>query len=465
MFSTVTLPLWLFVLIVLFAGVTFASHFLFPSVRWFFRRRLERAVEELNKRLERPIEPFKLARRFDTVQRLVYDAEVLAAVSATAAAQGIPEAVAHERARRHAREIVPAFSAFTYFGVAARLTRLVSRALYDIRVDGRADLAAVPRDATVVFVMNHRSNMDYVLVTWLVADRTALSYAVGEWARVWPLSRLIRGMGAYFIRRRRVSPLYRTVLRRYVAMATAAGTTQAVFPEGGLSLDGRLQPPRLGILSWIVEAAEAEGREVVFVPVALAYDRVLEDRVLVQAAGSGDRRFRASWPALMRFAARMLWRKLRGRWHGFGTAAVSFGAPLALSAFRADHGAATPRLLGRALMTRIERALPALPVPILARAILAADGPVSRADLARHLGDMPPGSLDRGLSILLGRQLVTDTPAGLVATPSERGLLAFYAAALPQDAAAQPDDPDAPLSPEPVRDQGVASDETRLRDI
>lgn len=46
MTSTVELPLWLFVLIVLFAAVTFASHFLFPSVRWFFRRRMERVVAD-----------------------------------------------------------------------------------------------------------------------------------------------------------------------------------------------------------------------------------------------------------------------------------------------------------------------------------------------------------------------------------------------------------------------------------
>ena len=48
MFQTVELPLWLLVLILGFAVVTFASHFLFPSVRWFFRRRLERGVERLN---------------------------------------------------------------------------------------------------------------------------------------------------------------------------------------------------------------------------------------------------------------------------------------------------------------------------------------------------------------------------------------------------------------------------------
>ena len=65
MAQTVEMPLWALILLVAFAAVTFASHFLFPSVRWFFRRRMERAVERLNARLERPIEPFKLARRHD----------------------------------------------------------------------------------------------------------------------------------------------------------------------------------------------------------------------------------------------------------------------------------------------------------------------------------------------------------------------------------------------------------------
>ncbi|HAW48906.1 MAG TPA: glycerol-3-phosphate acyltransferase, partial [Roseovarius sp.] len=97
-----------------------------------------------------------------------------------------------------AREIVPSFSASLYFGFAIRAARVLSRTLYRVRL-GNFDekLGGIDREATVVFVMNHRSNMDYVLVTWLAADRSALSYAVGEWARVWPLSRMIRAMGAY----------------------------------------------------------------------------------------------------------------------------------------------------------------------------------------------------------------------------------------------------------------------------
>ena len=151
-----------------------------------------------------------------------------------------------------------------------------------MRLGADEGLAAVPEGATVVFLMNHRSNMDYVLVSYLVAEKTALSYAVGEWARVWPLQTLFRAMGAYFIRRDSRSPLYRKVLERYVGMATAGGVTQAVYPEGGLSRDGRLRPPRLGILDYMVRSFDPAGRDLVFVPVGLNYDRVLEDRTLLR---------------------------------------------------------------------------------------------------------------------------------------------------------------------------------------
>ena len=76
MTTQVTLPLWAFLLILLFAAVTFASHFLFPSVRWFFRKRAERVIARLNERLQRPIEPFKLARRYDMIQRLAVKANM-----------------------------------------------------------------------------------------------------------------------------------------------------------------------------------------------------------------------------------------------------------------------------------------------------------------------------------------------------------------------------------------------------
>ena len=72
--------------------------------------------------------------------------------------------------------------------------------------------------------MNHRSNMDYILLAYLAADQVALSYAVGEWARrSGRSSQLVRAMGAFFVRRGSGNTLYRRVLERYVQMATEGG--------------------------------------------------------------------------------------------------------------------------------------------------------------------------------------------------------------------------------------------------
>ena len=230
MFDLVTIPVWLLTLILLFAAVTASTHLLFPSVRWYFRRRAERLVNELNKRLEHPIQPFKLLRRQDMIQRVIYDPEVIRAVTEYAESQGVREDVAFEKAHRYAREIVPSFSATAYFGFAVRVTRWLSNLLFDVRLNhvDADELTKVDRDTAVVFVINHRSNFDYVLVTYLAGDKSALSYAAGEWAQVWPLSRIVRAMGAYFIRRKSHTELYRKVLASYVKKATEAGVTQAV---------------------------------------------------------------------------------------------------------------------------------------------------------------------------------------------------------------------------------------------
>ncbi|GAF97517.1 unnamed protein product, partial [marine sediment metagenome] len=132
--------------------------------------------------------------------------------------------------------------------------------------------ASVNPDSTVVFVMNHRSNMDYILLAFLAAERTTLSYAVGEWAKIWPLQTLIKAMGAYFVRRNSGNPLYRLVLQRYINMSTKEGVCQAVFLEGWLSRDGRLQPPKLGFVDYMLRNFRPEkDRDIVFIPVGLNY--------------------------------------------------------------------------------------------------------------------------------------------------------------------------------------------------
>ncbi|OAN68976.1 glycerol-3-phosphate acyltransferase [Sulfitobacter sp. EhC04] len=443
MTQIVELPLWLFILILLFAAVTALSHLLLPSVRWFFRLRLERAVKRLNRRLKRPIEPFKLARRHDMIQRLIYDPEVTREIVNYAAKNGVPENVAFQRARDYAREIVPSFSAFAYFSFGIRVARLLANSVYRIKTADSNDATfdAIPKDATVVFVMNHRSNMDYVLVTYLAARDSALAYAVGEWARVWPLSWLIKSLGAYFIRRRSRGALYRKVLARYVQMATAGGVNQAMYPEGGLSLTGALQPPKMGLLSYVVEDFDPEGeRDVVLMPVAINYDRVLEDKVLIAADQRGDRRFGARITVVVGFILRKLWQRLTFQETRFGTAAVAFGAPLSLR--EAGHGATVEALSGE-VMDRIAGAMPVLSVPLISAVMLDLDGAAldTQALLDRAgamLARVPPGNravdaaeleteLRQALKGLRARGVVLFEQSSWRANPDETAVLRFYA--------------------------------------
>ncbi|MEM6658163.1 MAG: 1-acyl-sn-glycerol-3-phosphate acyltransferase [Pseudomonadota bacterium] len=442
MTQTVELPLWLFLLIVVFAAVTLASHFLFPSVRWFFRRRLERAVARLNTRLQRPIQPFKLARRYDMIQRLIYDPQVTHAAQQYARETGIPEGVAFEQARGYAREIVPSFSAVAYFSIAIRLARKLSNAFYDVRLSYEDENAVqqIDPEATVVFVMNHRSNMDYVLVTYLAAQQSALSYAVGEWARVWPLSRLIRAMGAYFIRRKSGSEFYRHVLSCYVRHATEAGVTQAMFPEGGLSLTGATGRPKLGLLKYIMDGTTPNGRDVVFVPVALNYDRVLEDTILTHAALGADRRFHARIGVITGWIIKQIWRRLIGRYKRFGQASVRYGMPISLQDFRSQPREDDMTELARELMLRITRAIPLVPVPAICF-LLRARRSMSVKDVRSNVHKMMQKAgrpsdddfrpIDAAIEQLVARDILKQQGETLAVSGHRSDLLDYYAASAP----------------------------------
>jgi glycerol-3-phosphate O-acyltransferase len=463
----VTVPLWLFVAMVIFSLWSLLDRLLIPSGRWFVRRRLNRLIDRVNQKLAVEIKPFQLTKRQVLIDRLVYDPQVVAAANDHARATNLPREVAMVEVRRYAREIVPTFNAYIYFRVGYSIARAVARFLYRVRL-GFADertLAGVPPNTAVVFVMNHRSNMDYVLVAFLAAERTALSYAVGEWARIWPLQQLIRSMGAYFVRRNSNSPIYRRVLERYVHMATEAGVAQAMYPEGGLSRDGRLREPKLGLFDYMLKSFDPKGtHDIVFVPVALNYDRVLEDRSLLRSLDRETPR-RGAWFAArttLGFWLNQLGLMLRGRWFRFGYACVNFGGLISARDWLADNAGPVGGdlrgldkeqrfeivgRLARDVMEEIARLIPVLPVSLIATVLLEADRPLDELELKVRASDLvlhfesrgaklylPRGDRDYafhvGLRMLTLRHLVEETDGLFVAVATDRPLLAYYSNAI-----------------------------------
>jgi len=459
--ASVSVPLWLAVAGAVLAAWAFYEHVLMPALRWLVMHPANQVIDEMGKRLRIGIRPFQRTRRQALIHRLMTDPKVQRAAEEYAREHQVSLIAAMHRVERYARETVPAFNAYLYFRIGYWVGKRVAQLLYRVRL-GYVDaenLQRVEPESTVVFVMNHRSNMDYVLAGYLAADQTALSYAVGEWARIWPLSALIRWMGAYFVRRNSRDELYRRVLERYIVMATEAGVPQAVFPEGGLTRDGRMREPRLGAIDYMMRGFRADGeRDLVFVPLGINYDRVLEDRTLLRSIDPEATR-RGGLAALgttFRFAAHNFWLMLRSEWHRFGYACVNFGAPVSMRAYCGERNLDFHKLapeerkremaaLGKHLMDAVGRIVPVLPVPLIATVFVAyGDQAISGMELKREVSRLveklaakgahvyvPRKDFDYavnvGLRMLRQRRLVGEREGLYYAQAAELPLLRYYA--------------------------------------
>jgi glycerol-3-phosphate O-acyltransferase len=232
------------------------------------------------------IAKYKLVSRRAIHDELILDPVVVTAMRAYMKEKKISELETRVRVEQYIDEILPFFNVLSYYKLGYNVSKILLNMLFKVSIeyDDQASLDRIPRDDVVVYLMNHRSNADYVVVAYVLAHGVAVSYAVGEWARIWPLETVFKSFGSYFIRRRYREPLYHAVLERYIQLITHHGVTQGIFLEGGLSRDGRFRPAKIGLLDYIVGTArEPEfGRDIWFVPVAINYDRTLEDRSLIR---------------------------------------------------------------------------------------------------------------------------------------------------------------------------------------
>jgi glycerol-3-phosphate O-acyltransferase len=256
-----------------------------------------------------------------------------------------------------------------------------------------------PKGTTVVYMINHRSNADYVLVAHMLFKFISLSYAIGEWARVWPLNHLFKWFGGYFVRRRYREPLYHAVLSKFVQTITRNGVTQGVFIEGGLTRDGAFQKPKLGMLDYLVTAKrDPEFSEPLFIiPTAINYDRVLEDRNLTEELlGKEDRATKGEkLKTTFDFLFRSLFRSILKRVKRYGYAIVTFGTPISVDDFvrahpdvlNPDFEARKPALteLAGQVMDEISKSIPITPVTLVARIFSEQKKPLTDEEIVAEI--------------------------------------------------------------------------------
>jgi glycerol-3-phosphate O-acyltransferase len=434
---------------------------------WYWRRWVRRTARRAHRRFGARIDRFKLTGKRYITEALLNDPDVAAAVHAHAEEHGVPERQVWERVRQYLDEIIPAFSLLMYYQFGYALSKALLAMFYKVSVDyvRRASIEELPRESIVVYLINHRSNADFVLASYALAGEVAISYAVGEWARVFPLEYLFKSFGSYFIRRRYREPLYHRVLERYVQLITRNGVTQGIFPEGGLTRDGRLRPAKVGLLDYVLGAAREPGfaERMQVIPVAVNYDRVLEDRTLLRElrlTEGGRRPGRlAQFSEVLSYAGWNLGRALSRRWKRYGRAAVVIGEPIAVKPWldevadggpslfnrpRADRLAAVQVFCDRA-MERIGEIIPVTPVPLACAAVQTFDADfITRAKLLERMAELRDALVERGARVLRAdrqveeswerayrmlrmRRVVARAGDGYLILPKGRELVSYYA--------------------------------------
>ncbi len=382
----------------------------FVSLR-ALRRRWQRSIGEFLRRHNVQLEQFRFIDRVWVRQALLQDPEIDRVAALRAAETGQTVGEVRARVEEYLDEIVPFFNLFSYYKLGAAAATSAVRLCYELWFDGDAlsrARVAIPAGAVTVYVSNHRSNADYVVLSVGAMRHVALSYAVGEWARVWPLDALFRSFGSYFVRRGEKDPLYHTVLARYLQLVAAKGLTTAFFLEGALSRDGALRAPKIGLLDYLVGVLRHEpDRAIYFVPVGVNFDRVLEDRNLVADAGARPPTRLDKLLSLATIIARaplvvaaVLARPNRRSHLKYGYAAVGFGPPIALTTLLPDAVSVANlpdderRLsiarLADGLLAEIAKVVPATPVALVCTALVngATDTPSLRASVREHLATL-----------------------------------------------------------------------------
>ena len=367
--------------------IAIAAILIVAVVSYFLGKRHARRLQHA-RRIR--VDQFKLKRKHADIELEVFGSrEVVLAVQNYAKEHRVSTEEATRQARGYLREIVPKFNLLAYYRFAAPVASAIMHFLYRPVVERtllRVFNERAPKGAVVVYLINHRSNADYVLVTHMLFEHISLSYAVGEWARVWPLNHVFKWFGAYFVRRRYREPLYHAVLSSFVGTITKHGVTQGIFLEGGLSRDGAFLKPKIGMLDYIVQAKrDPDFTAPLFViPTALNYDRVLEDRNLTEELKGKVR-------TTVDFVLKSFWRGVVGRFKHYGYAVVSFGNPILVDDFIREHPAILspdfavrkPELyaLAESVMTQISSALPVTPVTLAARVFADSNDALSDAEM------------------------------------------------------------------------------------
>jgi glycerol-3-phosphate O-acyltransferase len=323
-----------------------------------------------------------------------------------------------EQARKYARKCLHEIEATpkdSWLRPAAKMARFIYTRSYerelDINQEALEELRELSKDHLLLFLWSHKSHMDsfvFLLSLFENAFKPLPLIFAGINMNFLGFGSLARRVGAIFLRRTfHEDPIYKLVFRSYIDYLIRNKLPLSWSIEGTRSRTGKLSPPKLGILNWVVESCQKEGVEkVLLVPVSIAFDRIAEidDYVAIQR-GEPKRKESLGW----------FFNYIFGMQQPYGKVYVRFAKPLALGEATSlsedmSEGEDPERNLvtrmGFEVCTRIEQITPIKSADVLTMVLLGANGrALTAAEIHSQSADIASMVKARGLPAASGFSL------------------------------------------------------------
>ena len=269
-----------------------------------------------------------LSHRRNLVKGLLRAPLVRQAINEECESERISQEKAEGIALRYANEIASDFSYPVIRFLEVILSWFWNKLYEGVKVNHIERVQDVAQGNEIVYVPCHRSHIDYLLLSYLLFRNglTPPHIAAGINLNMPVVGSILRRGGAFFMRRTfKGNPLYTSVFNEYLHTLFTKGFPVEYFVEGGRSRTGRMLQPKTGMLAITLRSFLRSSRmPIVFVPVYIGYERVLEGRTYLGELRGASKKKESIFDIFKVIGA------LKQR---FGQVAVNFGEPIKLAEF------------------------------------------------------------------------------------------------------------------------------------
>jgi len=399
-----------------------------------------------------------ITNRAQVITNIVSSDNIKEAIERETKSKDISTTKAKKLAEKYAKEIASAYSYKAVRVMESTLTHLWNKIYDGVVVRDSEMVRELASTHEIIYVPSHRSHIDYLLLSYMLYHEGLVPphIAAGINLNFWPVGPMLRGGGAFFLRRSfGGNKLYTAVFNEYIFQLMDRGIPLEFFPEGGRSRTGRLLPPKTGLLAMAVQSLLRGTRKpVAIIPVYIGYERMFEGKSYLNELRGAEKK-KESFGQLLGIRKTLK--------QNFGKVYLNFAEPIFLNPyldeqqpdwhqFRGQVGAKpnwlTPQVseLAELIMQRINAAATVNSISLVALILLSTERmAIGKKELASQLElllnlarklpysqktDIPLGD---GLSLIeqakeLGTIFEVENPMGEIITTDEQTavLLTYY---------------------------------------